>query len=57
MVLRQEGFTIVMETMVVAAAKDLHCIMMTLPLMMPFVQGILFGIHLLNLQETQVVCH
>jgi hypothetical protein len=24
---------------------------------MPFVQGILFGMHLVNLQETQVVCH
>jgi hypothetical protein len=29
----------------------------TTPLMMPFVQGILFGMHLLNSQETQVVCH
>jgi hypothetical protein len=29
----------------------------TTPLMMAFVQGILFGMHLVNLQETQVVCH
>jgi ABC-type thiamin/hydroxymethylpyrimidine transport system permease subunit len=57
MVLRQEGFTIIMETMAAAAAEDLLCARtMTSPLMMPFVQGILFGIHLLNLQETQVVC-
>jgi hypothetical protein len=26
------------------------------PLMMPFVQGILYGMHLLILQETQKVC-
>jgi hypothetical protein len=58
MVLRWEGFTIVMETMVVVAAvEDLLCTMMTLPLMMPFVWGILFSICLLSLQETQVVCH
>jgi hypothetical protein len=31
--------------------------MMTSPLVMPFVWGILFGMHLANLQETQVVCH
>jgi hypothetical protein len=29
----------------------------TMPLMMPFVWGILFGMHLLSSQETQVVCH
>ena len=47
---------IILETM--AAAEDLLCaMMMTSPLMMPFVQGILFGMHLVNLQETQVVCH
>jgi hypothetical protein len=28
----------------------------TMPLMMPFVWGILFGIHLVNSQETHVVC-
>jgi hypothetical protein len=59
MVLRQVNFTIVMKTMVAVAAvpEDLLCmIMMTLPLMMPFVQGILFGMHLVNSQETQVVC-
>jgi hypothetical protein len=59
MVLRwQEGFIIMMETMAVVAAEDLLCMMMMMsPLMMPFIQGILFGMHLLNLQETQVVCH
>jgi ABC-type sulfate transport system permease component len=37
--------------------KDLLCTMiMTLPLVMPFVQGIRFGMHLVNLQKTQVVC-
>jgi hypothetical protein len=45
-----------METMVVV--EDLLCaMMMTSPLMMPFIQGILFSMHLLNSQETQVVCH
>jgi hypothetical protein len=40
------------------AAEDLLCaMMMTMPLVMPFVQGILFGMHLVNSQETQVVCH
>jgi hypothetical protein len=29
----------------------------TMPLMMPFIWGVLFGMHLVNLQETQVVCH
>jgi hypothetical protein len=58
MVLRQVGFAIVMETMEVAAApQDLLCaMMMMLPLVMPFIWGILFGMHLVNLQETQVVC-
>jgi hypothetical protein len=38
-------------------AEDLLCaMMMTVPLVMPFVQGILFGMHLVNSQETQVVC-
>jgi hypothetical protein len=37
--------------------EDLLCaMMMTLPLVMPFVQGILFGMHLVNSQETQVEC-
>jgi hypothetical protein len=44
-----------METMVVA--EDLLCHTMMTPLMMPYVCGILFGIHLVNLQENQVVCH
>jgi hypothetical protein len=44
-----------MEAM--TAVEDLLCTRtMTLPLMMPFVQGIPFGMHLLNSQETQVVC-
>jgi hypothetical protein len=38
--------------------QDLLCVMMmTSPLVMPLVWGILFGMHLVNLQETQVVCH
>jgi hypothetical protein len=61
MVLRQVGVTIVMETMaataVAAAAEDLLCaMMMTSPQVMPFIQGILFGMCLVNLKETQVVC-
>jgi hypothetical protein len=45
---------IVLETM--AAPEDLLCaMMMTMPLVMPFVQGVLFGMCLVNLQETQVV--
>jgi hypothetical protein len=31
--------------------------MMMMQLMMPFIQGVLFGMHLVNSQETQVVCH
>jgi hypothetical protein len=39
------------------AVEDLLCArMMTSPLMMPFVQAVLFSMHLLILQETQVVC-
>jgi hypothetical protein len=53
-----EGHTrvgIILEAMV--AAEDLLCaMMMTMPLVMPFVWGILFSMHLVNLQETQVVC-
>jgi hypothetical protein len=48
---------IVLEMM--AAAKDTLCqmtTMMTMPLMMPFVWGVLFSMCLVNLQETQVVC-
>jgi hypothetical protein len=48
-----------METMVVA--EDILCLMMTtmimMLLMMPFVWGILFGMHLVNSQETKVVYH
>jgi hypothetical protein len=55
-----EGHTVVviiMET--IAAPEDILCRTMTvmMPLMMPFVWGILFGMHLVNLQENQVVCH
>jgi hypothetical protein len=47
---------ILMETM--AAAEDLiSAMIMMSPLMMTFVLGILFGMCLLNLQETQIVCH
>jgi Sec-independent protein secretion pathway component TatC len=57
MVLRQVGFAIVMETMAAAAPQDWLCaMMMTLPLLMPFVWGVLFGMRLVNSQETQVVC-
>jgi hypothetical protein len=28
----------------------------TIPLVIPFIWGVLFGMHLVNLQETQVVC-
>jgi hypothetical protein len=38
--------------------EDLLCaMMMTSPLIMPFVNGILFGMCLVNSQETQVACH
>jgi hypothetical protein len=29
----------------------------TMPLVIPFVWGVLFGMRLVNLQEIQVVCH
>jgi hypothetical protein len=60
MVLRQVGVTIVMETMAAAAAaaEDLLCVMMMKsPLVMPLIQRVLFGMCLMNLKETQVVCH
>jgi hypothetical protein len=48
---------IVLEAMA-AVAEDLLCtMMMTVPLVMPFIWGVLFGMHLVNSQETQVVCH
>jgi hypothetical protein len=48
---------IVLETMVAAMVEDLLCVMMMkMPLVMPFIQGVLFGMHLVNSQETQVVC-
>jgi hypothetical protein len=54
-----EGHTmvgIVLEAMA-AAPQDLLCaMMMTSPLVMPFVRGVLFGMRLVNSQETQVVC-
>jgi hypothetical protein len=50
-----------METMAAAAVvapQDWLCaMMMTSPLVMPFIWVILFGMHLVNSQETQVVCH
>jgi hypothetical protein len=47
----------VLEAMA-AVAEDLLCtMMMTVPLVMPFIWGVLFGMHLVNSQETQVVCH
>jgi hypothetical protein len=42
---------------VAAVPQDLLCVMMTLPLVMTFVWGVLFGMRLVNSQETQVVCH
>jgi hypothetical protein len=55
-----EGHTrvgIVLETMAVVAEDLLCAMMMTMPLVMPFVRGTLFGMCLVNSQETQVVCH
>jgi hypothetical protein len=41
----------------VVVVEDLLCaMMMTVPLVMPFVWGFLLSMHLVNLQETQVVC-
>jgi ABC-type thiamin/hydroxymethylpyrimidine transport system permease subunit len=57
MVIRQVGFIIVMETMaaVVVAPEDLLCSMMMMsPLMMPFVQGVLFSICLVNFARDSV---
>jgi hypothetical protein len=55
-----EGHTmvgIILEAMA-AGPQDLFCvIMMTSPLVMPFIRGVLFGMRLVNLQDTQVVCH
>jgi hypothetical protein len=43
---------------IAATPLDLLCaMMMTSPLVMPLVRGVLFGMRLVNLQETQVVCH
>jgi hypothetical protein len=47
---------IILEAMAVVAEDLLCAMMMTVPLVMPFVRGILFGMRLVNLQETQVVC-
>jgi hypothetical protein len=55
-----EGHTVVaiiLEAMAVVVEDLLCAMMMTVPLVMPFVQGFLFGMRLVNLQETQVVCH
>jgi hypothetical protein len=54
-----EGHTrvgIILEAMAVAPQDLLWAMMIMSPLVMPFVWGILFGMHLVNLQETQVVC-
>jgi lipopolysaccharide export system protein LptC len=55
-----EGHTmvgIVLEA-IAATPLDLLCaMMMTVPLGIPFIWGILFGMRLVNSQETQVVCH
>jgi hypothetical protein len=42
-----------------AVPEDMLCRTMTVmtPLMMPFIQSVLFGMCQVNLQETQVVCH
>jgi lipopolysaccharide export system protein LptC len=48
---------IVLEAMAVVVEDLLCSMMMTVPLVMPFVQGVLFGMCLVNSQETQVVCH
>jgi hypothetical protein len=47
---------IVLEAVAVAAEDLLCAMMMTVPLVMPFVRGVLFGMRLVNSQETQVVC-
>ncbi len=54
-----EGHTmvgIILEAMAEAPQDLLWAMMMMSPLVMPFIQSILFGMHLLNSQETQVVC-
>jgi Sec-independent protein secretion pathway component TatC len=54
-----EGHTlvaIILEAMAVVTEDLLCAMMMTVPLVMPFVQGVLFGMRLVNSQETQVVC-
>jgi hypothetical protein len=53
-----QGHTVIAIIMgKMAAEEDMLCPRMTMmPLMMPFVWGMLFSMHLLNLQETQVVC-
>jgi hypothetical protein len=33
-------------------AEDMHCMMTMMPLMMPFIQGILLSMHLMISQET-----
>ncbi len=54
-----EGHTmvaIILEAMAAAPQDLLWAMMMMSPLVVPFIQGVLFGMHLVNLQETQVVC-
>jgi hypothetical protein len=40
-----------------ASAMIMMMMMMMTPLMMSLIQGLLFGMHLLFSQKTQVVCH
>jgi hypothetical protein len=47
---------IVLEAMAVVVDDLLCAMMMMVPLVMPFVRGFLFGMCLVNSQETQVVC-
>jgi lipopolysaccharide export system protein LptC len=48
---------IVLEATAVVAEDLLCAMMMTVPLVMPFIRGVLFGMRLVNSKETQVVCH
>jgi hypothetical protein len=48
---------IILEAMAAVPQDLLWAMMVMSPLVMPFIWGVLFGMHLVNLQETQVVCH
>jgi hypothetical protein len=47
---------IILEAMAAAPQDLLWAMMVMSSLVMSFVQGTLFGMHLVNSQETQVVC-